>query len=40
MHGDYLIFYQEAAEKVAVLHVLHGARDHAAILGLLSGRRS
>lgn len=31
-HGAYLIFYRVEPEKVIVLHVLHGARDHAVIL--------
>ena len=32
LHGDYLIFYREDAEKLIVLHVLHGAMDYAPIL--------
>jgi toxin ParE1/3/4 len=32
VHGNYLIFYRVQAEKVAVLHVLHGAMDYADLL--------
>ncbi|WP_199556383.1 type II toxin-antitoxin system RelE/ParE family toxin [Sandaracinobacteroides hominis] len=32
VHGDYLIFYRVEAEKVVVLHILHGAQDYGAIL--------
>jgi plasmid stabilization system protein ParE len=32
VHGDYLIFYRVEAEKVFVLHILHGATDYAANL--------
>ena len=32
VHGNYAIFYRVEPEGVAVLHVLHGARDHAAVL--------
>ncbi len=31
-HGDYLIFYWIIAERVEVLHILHGARDYEAVL--------
>lgn len=31
-HGDYLIFYLIDAERIVVIHVLHGARDYSAIL--------
>ena len=31
-HRNYLIFYRITADIVEVLHVLHGAQDHAAIL--------
>lgn len=31
-HGDYLIFYQIEAEKLVILHILHGAHDYNAIL--------
>ncbi|MCG2841239.1 type II toxin-antitoxin system RelE/ParE family toxin [Sandaracinobacter sp. RS1-74] len=31
-HGNYLIFYRIEAERVVVLHVLHGAQDYTAIL--------
>jgi plasmid stabilization system protein ParE len=30
--GDYLIFYRVAADRVEVVHVLHGARDYEALL--------
>ena len=30
--GKYLIFYRIEAEKLVVLHILHGAMDYAAIL--------
>jgi len=32
VHGNYLIFYRVEPERVVVLHILHGAMDHAAIL--------
>lgn len=32
VHGNYLIFYRVEADRVVVLHVLHGAMDYAAIL--------
>lgn len=32
VYGNYLIFYYVEAERVVVLHVLHGAMDYAAIL--------
>ncbi|MEA3044900.1 MAG: toxin ParE1/3/4 [Sphingomonadales bacterium] len=32
VHGNYLIFYRADADEVAVIHVLHGAMDYAAIL--------
>ncbi|HEY9279995.1 MAG TPA: type II toxin-antitoxin system RelE/ParE family toxin [Eoetvoesiella sp.] len=31
-HGNYLIFYRVEADRVVVLHVLHGVMDYAAIL--------
>jgi plasmid stabilization system protein ParE len=31
-HRDYLIFYRIAADRVEVLHVLHGAQDYEAVL--------
>ena len=31
-HGDYLIFYRVEAEKVVIIHILHGAQDYSAIL--------
>lgn len=31
-HGNYLIFYRVEAEKVVILHILHGAQDYSAIL--------
>ena len=33
-HGSYLIFYRIEPEAVTGLHVLHGARDYEAILGV------
>jgi addiction module RelE/StbE family toxin len=33
-HGNYLIFYRIDAEKVVIVHVLHGARDYEEILSL------
>lgn len=32
VHGRYLIFYRVEADRVAVVHVLHGAQDYEAIL--------
>ncbi len=32
VHGNYLIFYRVEADRVVVLHGLHGAMDYAAIL--------
>lgn len=32
MFGNYAIFYRTDADRVVVLHVLHSARDHEAIL--------
>lgn len=32
VHGNYLIFYRVDGDCVAVVHVLHGARDFAALL--------
>ncbi len=32
VHGNYLIFYRVGAEKVVIVHVLHGALDYAAVL--------
>ncbi len=32
VHGDYLIFYRIVADRIEVLHVLHGAQDYEAIL--------
>lgn len=32
IHGNYLILYRAEAERVVVLHVLHGAMDYAAII--------
>src|SRR6516165_7775081 len=31
--GDYVIFYQEAAQGIEVVRVLHGARDIEALFG-------
>jgi toxin ParE1/3/4 len=27
-HGDYLIFYRVEAEKVTIIHILHGAQNY------------
>jgi toxin ParE1/3/4 len=32
VHGNYLIFYRVCAPQVEVLHILHGAMDHDAVL--------
>ncbi|MCK9511256.1 MAG: type II toxin-antitoxin system RelE/ParE family toxin [Pigmentiphaga sp.] len=32
IHGNYLVFYRVEADRVVILHVLHGAMDYAAIL--------
>lgn len=32
MHGSYLIFYRIEAERIVVVHVLHGAVDYESIL--------
>ena len=32
VHGNYLIFYRVAGDHVLVIHILHGARDFAALL--------
>ncbi len=32
VHGNYLIFYRIEAERVAIIHVLHGARDYDTLL--------
>ena len=32
VHGAYLIFYRAEKKQVAVLHILHGARDYEALL--------
>lgn len=32
VHGKYLIFYRVDSDRLTVVHVLHGARDYAAIL--------
>jgi hypothetical protein len=31
-HGNYLIFYRVEADRVVIVHVLHGARDYPEIL--------
>ncbi|HEX7783855.1 MAG TPA: type II toxin-antitoxin system RelE/ParE family toxin [Sphingobium sp.] len=31
-HGNYLIFYRVEAERLIVIHILHGAQDYEAIL--------
>ena len=32
VHGAYLIFYRVEADRVSILHILHGARDYEALL--------
>lgn len=32
VHGDYLIFYRVEAEKVVIIHILHGAQNYSTIL--------
>jgi plasmid stabilization system protein ParE len=32
VHGNYLIFYRIDADRVTVVHVLHGARDYAPVV--------
>jgi toxin ParE1/3/4 len=32
VHGQHLIFYRVDADKIIILHVVHGAQDYAAIL--------
>lgn len=32
VYGSYLIFYRKEADHVAVLHILHGARDYLDLL--------
>lgn len=32
VHGSYLIFYRVEAQRVVVLHILHGARDYDPLL--------
>lgn len=32
VHGNYLIFYRVTGASVEILHILHGAMDHEAIL--------
>jgi plasmid stabilization system protein ParE len=31
-HGNFLIFYRIEAEKIVIIHILHGAQDYRAIL--------
>lgn len=31
-HGNYLIFYRVEAEKIVIIHILHGAMDYEAIV--------
>jgi toxin ParE1/3/4 len=33
VHRDYLIFYRVLDDRVEIVHVLHGARDWAGLLG-------
>jgi plasmid stabilization system protein ParE len=30
--GAYLIFYRVEADRVSIIHILHGARDYEALL--------
>ncbi len=32
VHRDYLIFYRVETSRIFVIHILHGARDYAALL--------
>jgi toxin ParE1/3/4 len=32
VHGSYLIFYRVEAERIVIVHVLHGAMDYGSIL--------
>jgi plasmid stabilization system protein ParE len=32
VHGDYLIFFRVEAEKVVIIHILHGAQNYSTIL--------
>jgi len=32
-HGNYLIFYRVEGSQIVILHIIHGARDYAALLG-------
>lgn len=32
VHGNYLIFYRADPARITVIHILHGARDYAALL--------
>lgn len=32
VYGAYLIFYRVEADRVSILHILHGARDYEALL--------
>ena len=32
VHGNYLIFYRIDADRVEILHILHGAMDYDAVL--------
>jgi toxin ParE1/3/4 len=32
VHGNYLIFYRVEADRVVIIHVLHGAMDYVGIL--------
>ena len=33
--GNYLIFYRREQRRVAILHILHGARDYLDLLGTM-----
>jgi toxin ParE1/3/4 len=32
LHGNYLIFFRVMADRIEIVHVLHGAQDYEAIL--------
>lgn len=32
IHGNYLVFYRVTADQVQIIHIMHGARDYAALL--------
>ncbi len=32
VHGNYLIFYRAEADRVSIIHIVHGARDYDVLL--------